>query len=135
MLVCCTDGASLHFVSQAIPATMARLRTYILHRLYTDIPSSSSAPDAIFRSYPFPHRANAIDRDSLLIPAGWDSYGKIKVLRDGFQPQRVAAGWRADCGLSKADEASGPGLRQEYESLVKDIAEVSPVDGPVLSCV
>ena len=119
-----SDGASLHFVSQAIPATLARLRAYILHRLFTETQSSASASEAILRSYPFPHRANAIDRDSLLIPAGWDSYGKIKVLRDGFQPQRVAAGWRKDCGLNKPDEEDAQSLRQEYESLVRDIAEV-----------
>lgn len=109
-------------MSHALPATLSRLRAYILHRLYTD--SSTSATDAPTRSYPFPHRANAIDRDSLLIPAGWDSYGKIKVLREGFQPQRAASGWRTDCGLSQAGEEQGHGLLKEYESLVRDIAEV-----------
>ena len=34
--------------------------------------------------FPFVHQPNTLDRDLIVVPAGWDSWGKISVMRDGF---------------------------------------------------
>jgi dynein light intermediate chain 1, cytosolic len=56
----------------------------------TDIPAPARNP------FKFTHPANALDRDRIVIPAGWDSWGKIKILRDEFEPARWADAWDKD---------------------------------------
>ena len=56
----------------------------------TDIPAPARNP------FKFMHPANALDRDRIVIPAGWDSWGKIKILRDEFEPTRWADSWDKD---------------------------------------
>jgi dynein light intermediate chain 1 len=56
----------------------------------TDIPAPARNP------FKFTHSANALDRDRIVIPAGWDSWGKIKILRDEFEPSRWADSWDKD---------------------------------------
>ncbi|KAI1392040.1 dynein light intermediate chain-domain-containing protein [Hypoxylon trugodes] len=41
-------------------------------------------------------KANVIDRDKILVPPNWDSWGKIRVLRDGFDVEQVSEGWSID---------------------------------------
>lgn len=36
---------------------------------------------------------NVIDRDKILVPPNWDSWGKIRILRDAFDVERVADRW------------------------------------------
>lgn len=36
---------------------------------------------------------NVVDRDKVLIPPNWDSWGKIRVLKEGFDPEAVADAW------------------------------------------
>jgi dynein light intermediate chain 1 len=33
--------------------------------------------------FPFVHKSNTLDCDRIIVPAGWDSWGQIAVLRDG----------------------------------------------------
>jgi len=40
--------------------------------------------------------ANVIDRDKILVLPNWDSWGKIRVLRDGFDVEAVSNGWAVD---------------------------------------
>lgn len=89
--VCLSYGAALFYTSQTQPTTYTLLREYLIHRLYT---SHGTNHEPIAR-YPFPHRANVLDRDAVLVPAGWDSWGKINVLREGFDLQRVHNAWEA----------------------------------------
>jgi dynein light intermediate chain 1, cytosolic len=56
----------------------------------TDAPAPSRNP------FKFTHPANALDRDRIVIPAGWDSWGKIKILRDDFEPSKWSEGWEKD---------------------------------------
>lgn len=58
-------------------------------------------------------RHNVIDRDKVLVPPNWDSWGKIRVLRDGFDVEAVSKGWSLD-------------ITKEEVSL----EEVIPEDGP-----
>lgn len=39
---------------------------------------------------------NVIDRDRVLIPPLWDSWGKIRVLREGFDVEGISSGWSID---------------------------------------
>ncbi|MCJ1379207.1 hypothetical protein MMC17_002307 [Xylographa soralifera] len=44
---------------------------------------------------------NVIDRDQILIPPNWDSWGKIRVTREGFNVEAVSIGWSKDIQLSR----------------------------------
>ena len=88
------DGASLFYTSIHHPHTFANLRQYILHRLLT--PSSLNNPQQQPSSSPFKRRAQVVERDQVMVPAGWDSIGKIKVLRNGFDCEGVSSGWEYD---------------------------------------
>ncbi|CZR63838.1 related to dynein light intermediate chain 2 [Phialocephala subalpina] len=43
-----------------------------------------------------PLKHNVIDRDKVLVPPNWDSWGKIRVLRDGFDVEAINKGWSLD---------------------------------------
>jgi dynein light intermediate chain 1 len=103
-----TDGAALFYTTPTQPATYTRLRQYLLHRLHTIPPplnppetsSIATTPHITERTrFPFSHRANVLDRDAVMVPSGWDSWGKINVLREGFDPSRVSNAWTV--GLSR----------------------------------
>ena len=40
-----------------------------------------------------PIRHNVIDREKILIPPNWDSWGKIRVLREGFDVEAISQSW------------------------------------------
>ena len=42
---------------------------------------------------------NVIDRDKILIPPNWDSWGKIRVLREGFDVEGTSNDWSAAINL------------------------------------
>ena len=94
------DGAAL-FYSTQVPTTTAVLRQYALHYLFLPSPpqpvmGSTDAPAPVRNLFRFTHPANALDRDRIVIPAGWDSWGKIKILRDDFESSRWADAWEKD---------------------------------------
>lgn len=155
-----TDGAALFFTSTHKPDTLAVLKEYVLNQIFIPAASTSSQPaqsddppqadDAVpdeqevtskaaqngasmlSKSFPFFHRANVVDRDALTVPAGWDSWGKIKVLRDTFEPSKVATGWSGilrpvlamETGasvMSEQEEQEGGAaveLRHDWEKIV-----------------
>ncbi|TGZ84776.1 hypothetical protein EX30DRAFT_367915 [Ascodesmis nigricans] len=39
---------------------------------------------------------NVIERDKVVVPPHWDSWGKIRVLREGFDVEGVSTGWSID---------------------------------------
>lgn len=43
-----------------------------------------------------PLKPNVIDRDKVAVPPNWDSWGKIRVLREGFEVEAVSEGWSID---------------------------------------
>ncbi|KAI1181195.1 dynein light intermediate chain-domain-containing protein [Nemania sp. FL0916] len=43
-----------------------------------------------------PLKPNVIDRDKIVVPPNWDSWGKIRVLRDGFDVESISEGWSID---------------------------------------
>lgn len=69
----------------------------------------------------FEHKPNALDRDKIVIPAGWDSWGKIAVLRDGFDAKLWGEAWEND--LDHSDDSDGTAHAQRlYASLVPDMS-------------
>lgn len=77
-----------------------------------------------------------IDRDQTLIPSGWDSWGKIKILRETFDCDKTGRGWESDfevrdqlrrgppSGDSNVDgsveRAREGGLRNHFEMVIVD---------------
>ena len=119
-----TDGAALFYTSP-LPATVAVLRQYALHFLFTPNPpqpaiGSSDIPAPARNPFPFKEPANVLDRDRIVVPAGWDSYGKISILREGFQPARWAEAYDTDLeSLSETNPQPNPeGARAQFSVLV-----------------
>ena len=101
---------------------MQVLRQYALHLLFAPLAPSplSSATDAattIRNPFPFKHKPNTLDRDQIVVPAGWDSWGKIMVMRDGFEAKLWGEAWERDF---KAEEGDQPGAKKLYSALVPD---------------
>lgn len=39
---------------------------------------------------------NIIDRDKILVPPNWDSWGKIRILKEGFDPEVIGDAWSVE---------------------------------------
>lgn len=119
--ICLSYGAALFYTSQTQPSTYKLLRDYLYHRLYAAPVAGAEAPVSPF---PFPHRANVLDRDAVLVPAGWDSWGKINVLREGFDLQRVHSAWEASVqGTTDTDDEAIDDL---WTAMVPDTERPKP---------
>ncbi|KAF9006656.1 hypothetical protein BDQ17DRAFT_1389437 [Cyathus striatus] len=118
--ICLKYGASLFYVTP-LPSTLQVLRQHVLHLLFAppapSIGMPSEAPAPVRNPFPFPYKPNALDRDHVVIPAGWDSWGKIGVLREGFDAKMWGEAWEKDLDSEQADEA---GAQKLYASLVPD---------------
>ncbi|KAI8384276.1 dynein light intermediate chain-domain-containing protein [Radiomyces spectabilis] len=109
--ICMKYGASLFYTSTLHPYTFHNLRQYILHRLLT----------TSTKSYPFMLKAQVIERDSVLVPSGWDSWGKIRVLREGFDCESIHQGWDADIeAVIDRQQPGAHGARGIFEEAIPD---------------
>ncbi|RUP47129.1 dynein light intermediate chain-domain-containing protein [Jimgerdemannia flammicorona] len=110
--LCLKYGAALFYTSTRHPHTFHYLRQYMLHRLL-------STPTKI---YHFPSRAQVVERDTVLVPAGWDSWGKIRVLREGFDCEGVNDGWELDLHSEDKNAVNGnaQSVKKVYEEVVPD---------------
>ena len=119
------DGASL-FYTTSQPTTLNVLRQYTLHTLFVPpAPAPDGALDGTVapmrNPFPFVHKPNVLDRDRIVVPAGWDSWGKIGVLRDGFDAKAWGEAWERDLSSDAGiDSDGGDGARTLYASLVED---------------
>jgi len=77
-----TDGASLIYTIPSVPSPLQSL----IH--------SSLSISSLLKRQPVKH--NVIDRDKVVVPPNWDSWGKIRVLREGFDVEAVNKGWSID---------------------------------------
>ncbi|KAG9244633.1 dynein light intermediate chain-domain-containing protein [Calycina marina] len=75
-------GASLIYT---IPSVTSPLQSLI---------HSSLGIHSLLKKQPLKH--NVIDRDKVVVPPNWDSWGKIRVLREGFDVEAVNKGWSLD---------------------------------------
>ncbi|KAF1999050.1 dynein [Amniculicola lignicola CBS 123094] len=58
---------------------------------------------------------NVIDRDRVLVPPNWDSWGKIRILREGFDVEGVSQKWSLDIDIPRHSPttASGDAIPEE----------------------
>lgn len=75
-------GASLIYT---IPSVTSPLQSLV---------HSSLGIHSLLKRQPLKH--NVIDRDKVLVPPNWDSWGKIRVLRDGFDVEAINKAWSVD---------------------------------------
>ncbi|KAH9942577.1 dynein light intermediate chain-domain-containing protein [Amylocystis lapponica] len=121
--ICLKYGAGL-FYTTPLPNTLQVLRQYALHTLF--IPpaptpgfGASEAPAPARNPFPFQHKPNTLDRDKIVVPAGWDSWGKISVMRDGFDAKSWGEAWERDIDYAEG-ETGEPGAKKMYSALVPD---------------
>ncbi|KAI8379892.1 dynein light intermediate chain-domain-containing protein [Choanephora cucurbitarum] len=109
--ICMKFGAALFYTSTLQPYTFHNLRQYILHRLL----ATST------KTYPFQLKAQVVERDSVMVPAGWDSWGKLRVLREGFDCEAVHQGWDSDMdAIADRQQPGFHGARGSYEEVIAD---------------
>ncbi|ESK95137.1 dynein 1 light intermediate chain [Moniliophthora roreri MCA 2997] len=129
--ICLKYGASMFYTTQQ-PSTLQVLRQYALHALFVPpAPSPAAiagteAPAPVRNPFPFNEKPNTLDRDRVVIPAGWDSWGKITVLRD-FDPKAWGEAWEQD--LESAD-GEGASARRMFSALVSDQGRKPPLLPP-----
>ncbi|KAK3072585.1 hypothetical protein LTR53_006539 [Teratosphaeriaceae sp. CCFEE 6253] len=63
---------------------------------------------------------NVVDRMALIVPSGWDSAGKIRLLSETFSPESVLEAWIADLNVP----ISPPTLTIEDSDVVKDAPQL-----------
>ena len=76
------DGASMVYTSVSVPNSLPTLIHSMLG-IYSQLKKQTL-------------KHNVIDRDKILIPPNWDSWGKIRVLREGFDVEGTSRGWSID---------------------------------------
>ncbi|KAH7013621.1 dynein light intermediate chain-domain-containing protein [Ilyonectria destructans] len=82
-------GASLIYTSQNTPSQLPTL-----------IHSTLGITSLLKRN---PLKINVIDRDKIVVPTNWDSWGKIRVLANNFDAEVVSNSWSEDISSSPAD--------------------------------
>ncbi|KAK1147309.1 hypothetical protein N8T08_001386 [Aspergillus melleus] len=68
---------------------------------------------------------NVIDRDKILVPSNWDSWGKIRIIRDGFDMEGISTAWSIE--IQEPPEPLTYGPVEEEEP--KDEASAGLEDG------
>jgi hypothetical protein len=80
--------------------------------------ASGAEPQAPIRNiFPFSHKPNTLDRDRIVVPAGWDSWGKIAIMRDGFDAKTWGEALERDLDENQNE---GSGARKLFAALVPD---------------
>lgn len=110
------DGAALFYTTPQ-PSTLSILRQYVLHFLFAPPPPPADLPPLKY-PFSFPHRPNTLDRDRIIAPAGWDSWGKIGVLRDGFDAAKWGEAWERDIDAPSGTLSVPGGARDMFKGLV-----------------
>ena len=112
------DGASLIYTSTSSPNSLPTL-------VHSTLGIHSQLKKQILKH-------NVIDRDKILVPPNWDSWGKIHVIREGFDVEGTSSGWSIDIrgpasaaadGSTKTNnaETSSEGtVLATYESTISD---------------
>ena len=112
------DGASLIYNSTSFPNSLPTL-------VHSTLGIHSQLKKQILKH-------NVIDRDKILVPPNWDSWGKIRVIREGFDVEGTSSGWSIDIRgpasaaadgnteTSNAETSSEGTVLPTYESTISD---------------
>lgn len=85
-----------------LPATLQILWQHILHLLFMPpapslaMSSSTEGQAPVCNLFPFLHKPNTLDHDWIVVPAGWDSWRKISIMRDSFNAKMWGEAWERD---------------------------------------
>ncbi|KAI8074661.1 dynein light intermediate chain-domain-containing protein [Gongronella butleri] len=119
-------GAALFHTCASQPGTFLALKRYILHRFASSTSfSSPSAPTTT----PVPSTANALpplvpqvlDRDTIAVPSGWDTWGKIMALQE-IDCARLSQAWDVDLSMREDQlPRSEDGLVALYAEKIHDM--------------
>ncbi|CAJ0828560.1 968_t:CDS:2 [Entrophospora sp. SA101] len=101
--ICLKYGAALFYTTIRQEQTFTDLRQYILHRLLGTKALSGDAK----ATYAFSKKAHVVDRDTVMVPSGWDSWGKIKISKEGFDCEGLLNGWDLDMGYRDSSPQEG----------------------------
>ncbi|RBR17091.1 uncharacterized protein FIESC28_06593 [Fusarium coffeatum] len=82
-------GASLIYTSQNAPSQLPSL----IH--------STLGITSLLKRHPLKH--NVIDRDKIVVPTNWDSWGKIRVLGGSFDAEQISNSWSDDINTPRKD--------------------------------
>lgn len=129
--ICLKYGAALFYTTPQ-PSTLQVIRQYTLHLLFIppapspSISAGVEAPTSIRNPFMFHHKPNTLDRDRIVVPAGWDSWGKITVLREGFDAKSWGEAWDTDIEAREGENEEASGAKRMYRSLVPDQGEKPP---------
>lgn len=109
-----SDGASLIYTTPGVISPLQGL----IH--------SSLGIHSLLKRQPIRH--NLIDRDKVVVPPNWDSWGKIRVLREGFNVEEVNKGWsldiEEDSSSAESTHSQPPEPESASESAVSAYEEV-----------
>ncbi|KAJ9089090.1 hypothetical protein DSO57_1016361 [Entomophthora muscae] len=128
--ICLQYGATLIYTSIHRPSSFALLRNYLLHRLFGASGSGeiSQAGEAaptpsILPSYlnNFKTRGLMVERESVFVPSGWDSFNKIRVLRESFLCGAIQRGMTRDL-ISVIVPHAPPHHQSRLEAIASDNA-------------
>ena len=101
------NAALVYTPSSAPPQQPGSPLTEIEKVLYTSLgldvgalqPKPSSSGGVRKDDMPVP-KHNVVDRMAIVVPSGWDSVGKIRLLSETFSPEAVLEGWMTDLTVS-----------------------------------
>ncbi|KAG8952640.1 hypothetical protein FRC04_004002 [Tulasnella sp. 424] len=112
--ICLKYGASLFYTSMSQPVSLTQLRAYTLHVLFMPPAPPPDTPPLKYL-FPFRQRPNLLDRDRIAVPSGWDSWGKVGVVREGFDCSRWSEAWENDL----ENDGSNGGAKALYRTVVE----------------
>lgn len=80
-------------------------------------------------------RHNVTDRDRVVVPPNWDSWAKIRILRDGFDVEGVSNQWEVDIEIPRHmrptnGQAPQTGEQQENDDTVPSPTSEDAEEGP-----
>ena len=120
-----TDGASLIYTAP-----------YLANSLQSLIHSSLGIHSLLKRQS---LRHNVIDRDKIVVPANWDSWGKIRIIRDRFEMEGISNAWSIEIQDSPTthpsqeqagDDDDGSSAVTIFEQTIKDPKQRDPKFNP-----
>lgn len=74
-------------------ASLCYIASYDAHDVRSLLHSSLAIESLLQRTVVKP---NVVDRDKIVVPPNWDSWGKIRILRDAFDAETISERWSID---------------------------------------